>query len=194
VLVHVGNVVKAVDGNPLVVINRVTPVSVTFSVPEQRLGDVRAAHGQGQLAVQAIIPGDAGAPPQGTLTFLDNEVDRQTGTIRLKATFPNQDSRLWPGQFVTTRLTLGTRQGAIVVPAAAVQTGQKGSYVFVVKGDSTVEQRTVIADSVGEAESVVQKGLSSGEKVVTDGQLNLVEGAKVTIKDAGVEAPAGGRS
>ena len=177
-LVQVGNMVKSVDGATLVVINRVDPVYVTFSVPEQRLAEVRAAQGTGALAVEAVIPGDSGQAPVGKLSFVDNTVDRQTGTIRLKATFANADGRLWPGQFVTTRLILGVRAGVVVVPAAAVQTGQKGSYVFVVKPDQTVEQRPVVADTASETEAVVQQGVSAGETVVTDGQLRLVPGAR----------------
>jgi multidrug efflux system membrane fusion protein len=195
-LVQVGNMVKSVDGATLVVINRVDPVYVTFSVPEQRLAEVRAAQGTGALAVEAVIPGDSGQAPVGKLSFLDNTVDRQTGTIRLKATFANADGRLWPGQFVTTRLILGVRAGVVVVPAAAVQTGQKGSYVFVVKPDHTVEQRTVVADTANETEAVVQQGVSAGETVVTDGQLNLVPGAHVTVRDSGTgdkTEKAGGR-
>jgi len=183
VLVHEGNVVKAVDGNPLVVINRIDPIYVSFTVPEKRLGAIRAAQSRGALAVEALVGGDTAAPPLGHVTFIDNQVDAQSGTIRLKATFPNADGRLWPGEFVTARLTLGQRQGVVVVPTAAVQTGQQGGYAFVVKPDHTVEQRTISTEPASGAETVVTRGISAGETVVVDGQMGLVPGARVEIKN-----------
>ncbi len=183
VLVHEGNVVKAVDGSPLVVINRIDPIYVSFSVPEKRLGAIRAAQSRHVLGVEALVAGET-TVPGGTVTFVDNQVDGQSGTIRLKATFPNKAGRLWPGQFVTARLTLGQREGVVVVPSAAVQTGQQGSYAFVVKPDQTVEQRAVVAEPAGEEGTIVDRGLTAGETVVVDGQLGLVPGARVQSRSS----------
>jgi multidrug efflux system membrane fusion protein len=184
VLVHEGNVVKAVDGSPLVVINRVDPIYVSFSVPEKKLGAIRAAQSRQALGVEALVAGET-TVPGGTVTFLDNQVDAQSGTIRLKATFPNKEGRLWPGQFVTARLTLGRRDGVVVIPSAAVQTGQQGSYAFVVKPDETVEQRALVAEPAGEEGTIVSRGVAAGETVVVDGQLALVPGARVQARAAG---------
>jgi multidrug efflux system membrane fusion protein len=183
VLVHEGNVVKAVDGSPLVVINRVDPIYVSFAVPEKKLGAIRAAQSRQALGVEALV-GEV-TVPGGTVTFLDNQVDAQSGTIRLKATFPNKDGLLWPGQFVTARLTLGQRENVVVVPSGAVQTGQQGSYAFVVKPDQTVEQRPVVAEPAGDAGTVLSRGVAAGETVVVDGQLGLVPGARVQARAAG---------
>ncbi len=191
VLVHQGNLVKAIEGGPLVVINRVDPVYVSFAVPEQRLAEIKAARAAGRLVAEAQIPGDPQHPVRGELSFLDNAVDRGTGTIRLKATFPNRERRLWPGQFVTTRLTLATREGAIVIPSQAVQSGQSGTFVYVVRPDLTAEVRAVSVGAVGEGETTVEKGLQPEERVVIDGQLRLVPGAKVELKPApGPPSPA----
>jgi len=184
VLVHEGNVVKAVDGNPLVVINRIDPIYVSFTVPEKRLGAIRAAQSRGALGVEALVGGDTAAPPTGRVTFIDNQVDAQSGTIRLKATFHNADGRLWPGQFVTARLTLGQRENVVVVPTSAVQTGQQGGYAFVVKPDQTVEQRTIVTEPGSEQQTAVTRGISPGETVVVDGQMGLVNGTRVQVKKA----------
>ncbi len=181
-LVHQGNLVKAVDGQTLVVVNRVDPVYVSFAVPEKRLSEIERAMASGRLVVEALLPGDDAAPIPGRLTFLDNAVDRSTGTIRLKGTFPNPGRRLWPGQFVSARLTLAVRSGAVVVPSQALQTGQAGTFVFVVKPDLTAESRAVVVAQEADGEAVVEKGLAPGERVVTDGQLRLVPGAKVDLK------------
>jgi multidrug efflux system membrane fusion protein len=132
--------------------------------------------------VEAIIPSDEQDPAQGVLTFIDNAVDSATGTIRLKATFDNSDRRLWPGQFINVALTLSRQANAVLVPSRAVQTGQAGQYVFVVKPDRTAEYRPVVPGEVVEAQTVIQKGLAAGETVVTDGQLRLVPGVKVRIQ------------
>jgi multidrug efflux system membrane fusion protein len=195
-LVQRGNVVKAIDGGPLVVINRIDPVYVSFSVPERRLEEVRAAHSAGRLSVEAIVAGEEARPPSGQLTFLDNAVDRTTGTIRLKGTFPNRERRLWPGQFVDVRLSIGTRPDVVVVPSPAIQTGQSGQFVFVVGKDLTVEARPVVVGQEVDGSVIVEKGVAAGEQVVTDGQIRLVPGAKVELKPP-VAAPssvAGGRS
>jgi multidrug efflux system membrane fusion protein len=179
--VKVGNLVKADDTTPLVTINQIRPIFAAFSVPAQLLPQV-TKHNGNRIAVTATLPQNTGVPEEGALTFVDNAVDTATSTILLKATFANQDERLWPGQFVDIVVTLGEETGRIVAPAPAVQTSQQGQYVFVVKDDQTVELRPVKVDRMDEAEAVIEKGLTGGETVVTDGQLRLVPGAKVEIK------------
>ncbi len=183
-----GNLIKANADNAMVVINQVQPIYVNFSVPEQYLSDIKKYMGVGKLRVSAFMSkkddsnSDKG-PEEGVLSFVDNTVDTTTGTIKLKGTFENQKKRLWPGRFVDVILTLTTQPNAVVVPSSAVQTGQNGQYVFVVKKDNTVETRTVaVTRTVGDA-SVIEKGLNPGDTVVTDGQLRLVPGAKVEIKN-----------
>ncbi len=187
-----GNIVKANDIN-LVTINQVTPINVQFSIPEQQLAEVKQYMAARTLRIEAIPRADdptrtAGAviASAGELTFIDNNVDPQTGTIKLKGTFPNRDRTLWPGQFVDVVLTLSVEPQAIVVPSQAVQSGQKGSYVFVVAADNTADMRPVTVKRTLPNESVIASGLKPGERVVTDGQLRLVRGAKVEMK-----APAG---
>lgn len=181
-LTHEGNVVKANDvGNPMVTINRTRPIYVAFSVPEQYLEDIKRYRMAGALRVDAIAPGQAEGS-RGDLSFVNNAVDPTTGTIQLKATFPNADGVLWPGQFVNVALTLTTERGVVVVPSRAVQTGQAGTFVFVVKPDLTVESRPVTAGRTVGGETIVQKGVASGERVVTDGQLRLAPGVKVDVK------------
>jgi len=177
-----GNVVKANDV-PLVTINQIAPIYITFSVPEQELANIRKYKGTGELRVEAIIPQGMGKPPAGALTFIDNKVNASTGTILLKATFPNSDHSLWPGQFVDVILTLTTERNRIVVPSQAVQTGQQGPYVYVIKDDSTVDLRVVTPGRTYQNWIVIEKGVAAGEKVVTDGQLRLTPGAKVEIKN-----------
>ncbi|HWT81145.1 MAG TPA: efflux RND transporter periplasmic adaptor subunit, partial [Candidatus Methylomirabilis sp.] len=184
-LVHIGSAVKARDSNsPMVMINQVHPIYVSFSVPEQSLEDIRRYREMGSLRVDALIPGQENAPVRGELAFMNNTVDSSTGTIQLKATFPNSDNRLWPGQFLNVLLTLTTEPNAAVVPSQAIQTGQQGAYVFVVKPDLTVEARPIAVGRALDGETVVQKGLTAGERVVTEGQVRLVPGAKVQIKAA----------
>ncbi len=181
VLINKGNVVKANDV-AMATINKIAPIYVTFSVPEQNLSDIKRYMTEGSLKVEAIIPGDEKRPAQGVLTFVNNAVDTATGTIQLKGTFENRDKRLWPGQFVNVMVTLTTQRNAVVMPSAALQAGQQGQYVFIVKPDFTVESRpVVIARSFGDL-SVVAQGLTPGEKVVTDGQLNLIPGTRVELK------------
>lgn len=181
-IVDKGNVVKANPDNPIVVINRIQPIYVNFSVPERYLNEIRKYMSEGKLKVEAGIAKDDRGPEQGVLTFVDNAVDAATGTIRLRATFDNGGRRLWPGQFVDAVLTLTTQPDAMTVPSQAVQTGQAGEYVFVVKSDLTVESRPVVASGTFNGEAVIDKGLNPGETVVTDGQLRLVPGARVEIK------------
>ncbi len=188
IMVNKGNVVKANDV-AMVTINKVSPIYTTFSVPEQNLSDIKKYMAQGALKVEAIIPGDEKRPSQGVLTFINNAVDTATGTIQLKGTFENRDKRLWPGQFVNVVLTLTTQRNAVVMPSAALQTGQQGQYVFVVKPDFTVESRPVtVARTFGEL-TIVAQGVTAGEKVVTDGQLNLIPGSHVEVK--GQQTPNG---
>jgi multidrug efflux system membrane fusion protein len=183
-----GNLIKANADNAMVVINQVQPIYVNFSVPEQYLSDIKKYMGVGKLMVSAFISKKDNSrndevPEEGVLTFVDNTVDPTTGTIKLKGTFENPKKRLWPGQFVDIMVTLTTQPNAVVVPSSAVQTGQNGQYVFVVKKDNMVESRTVaVTRTVGD-ESVIGMGLNPGETVVTDGQLRLVPGAKVEIKN-----------
>ena len=181
-LSHQGDMIKANADNPMVVINQIQPIYVTFSIPEQHLREIKRYMAKGKLKGEAIIPGDENSPVQGIVTFVDNTVDTSTGTIKLKGTFENKEKRLWPGQFVNVVLTLTTQPDAIVVPSQAVQTGQQGLYVFVVKSDLTVESRPVVTGRNLDGEVVIEKGLAPGEQVVTDGQLRLVPGAKVEIK------------
>jgi multidrug efflux system membrane fusion protein len=180
-IVKQGNIIKADDVN-LVVINQITPIDVAFSLPEQFLLETKKYMASGKLQVEALVPMNEEKPAKGVITFIDNAVDSQTGTIRLKGTFANRDRKLWPGQFVNVVLTLTTEPNAIVVPSQAIQTGQKGQYVFVVKQDLTVESRPVVAGRTIDTETVIYKGLHVDEKVVTDGQLRLFPGAKVEIK------------
>jgi multidrug efflux system membrane fusion protein len=178
-LVQAGNVVKANEGD-LVVIAQVRPIYVSFAVPELQLAAVARYLSAGSLKVEAMMDGGQ-RRAVGSLTFLNNTVDPSTGTIQLKATFPNADNALWPGQFVDVALTLAT-ENAVVVPAQAVQAGQQGPFVFVVKPDLTVESRLVKPGRRLVGELVIEQGLSGGEQIVTDGQLRLVPGARVEIK------------
>ena len=180
-LVHPGNLVKDNDA-VLVVLNQIHPIYVTFSVPEQYLAEIKKYRAERSLQVEVSIPNQEQKPAEGPLTFIDNAVDNTTGTIKLKGTFENPDNRLWPGQFVNVALTLKTQPNAVVVPSQAVQTGQAGQYVFVVKQDMTAEYRPVVAGTSVAGETVIQKGLEAGETLVTDGQLRLVPGMKVAIK------------
>ncbi|MGA2740244.1 MAG: efflux RND transporter periplasmic adaptor subunit [Bryobacteraceae bacterium] len=176
-LVHPGNLIK-VNDVPLVVINQIAPIFVSFGVPEEQLGEVRQ-RAQASLAVQASTDAEPNRIARGVLKVIDNTVDTNTGAIRLKAVFDNADHMLWPGQFVNVLLTLGTQSNATVVPSEAVQDGQHGQFVFVVKSDQTVESRPVtVARTIGRR-SVVAKGVAPGETVVTDGQLRLFPGAKI---------------
>ncbi|HEY2293942.1 MAG TPA: efflux RND transporter periplasmic adaptor subunit, partial [Thermoanaerobaculia bacterium] len=142
-LVHQGNLVKANDAQPLVVINQIRPIYVSFSVPQAQLPEIERYRSAGRLTVEAVSAEGGGTPQEGALSFIDNQIDRATGTILLKATFPNESRTLWPGQFTKVRLTLARQADAVVVPTQAVQTGQQGQYVYVVRPDQTVEPRTV---------------------------------------------------
>ncbi len=217
--VHAGDLVRANDTTPLVVINQLSPVYVTFSVPGRYVTDIRHYQSQKPLSVTAIAPAgsrpvtpaaeDAGstprangagrgaasdptAPARGVVTFIDNTVDQTTGMIRLKGTFPNSDRELWPGAFVQVTLQLTTNPHALVVPATALQVSQDGQYVYVVKPDRTVEMRTVTVERQQGDQVVIAEGVSAGEVVVTDGQLRLTPGARVSERGEPGEGP--GRS
>jgi len=181
--VYPGNLVKENDVPVLVVINQIAPLYEDFSVPEQYLSVIKKYMAGGRLQIEATPYGDTAAEV-GYLTFVDNTVDNTTGTIKLKGTFANTDHRLWPGQFSTVSLRLSEEENATVVPTQAVQTGQSGDFVFVIKPDQTAESRPVkVARTLG-TESVIAKGIEPGETVVTDGQLRLIPGIKVQIKAA----------
>jgi multidrug efflux system membrane fusion protein len=183
ILAHEGNVVKA-NETMLAVVNQIRPIDVAFSVPEQDLGRIRARSSESKLAVQATIPGTKAATVDGGLTFIDNAVNMTTGTVLLKAEFPNADEALWPGQFVDVSLTLDVERGVVVVPGEAVQTGQEGAYVFAVKDDMTVDVRPVTVGRSTASSVIVTQGLAAGERVVTDGQIRLAAGSKIQIRDA----------
>ncbi len=187
-MLHRGTVVKANPDNPIITINQINPIYVTFSVPQQVLPEIKQHMAKGKLKVSAIIQGQEDRPEVGILTFVDNNVDLNTGTIKLKGTFANNERRLWPGQYVNVALTLTEQPNAIVVPTQAIQTGQQGSYVFVVKPDLTAESRPVKVERNIDNQAVIESGLSAGERVVTDGQIRLVPGAKVEIKNGGIQA------
>jgi len=181
-----GNVVKAVDTvptvMPMVTITQLRPIYVTFTVPERHLGNLRAALVSGRLPVVVTVPSSPLNPISGQLTFIDNQIDAATGTISLKATFANDDARLWPGQFVNVTVTLGVQANALAVPSTAVQVGQNGPYVFVIKLDSTVDLRLVRVDRSVTNKTVIAEGLAAGERVVVDGQLRLTNGTRVAVQ------------
>ncbi len=182
-LVREGSVIKANDV-ALVEIAQTMPLYVVFSVPQVHLPDIRRCMAAGSLQVE-VTPRDATAPISGgELAFMDNTVDVETGTIRLKATFPNQDEQLWPGQFVSVVLTLAREESGLAIPARAVQNGQAGTFVFVVRPDQTVELRPLTVGRTQGDEAVISAGLNAGEVVVTDGQVRLVPGAKVEVAGA----------
>lgn len=183
--VNEGNLIKANADTAMIVINQIQPIYVTFSLPEQRLGEVKKYLARGKIAVEASLSKEDRLPERGGLTFVDNNVDAATGTIKLKGTFPNMQKKLWPGQFVNLVLTLTSRPQALTVSTRTIQTGQNGRYVFVVKGDTTVELRAVeVGETVGDYTEIIA-GLKPAEKVVTDGQVRLTPGARVLLKNAG---------
>ena len=183
-LVYPGNLVEANKDPPLVTINETQPIHVGFSVPEHYLAEIKQRMAADRLMVSVTIPEDKGPPVSGRVTFIGNEVDASTGTILLKATFENTDDRLTPGQFVNVSMTLSAIESALVVPTRAIQVNQNGSFVFVVKEDKTVEMRPVDVGPQADDVTVLLKGVSVGETVVTDGQLRLSPGAKVVPKDS----------
>ncbi|HUH66390.1 MAG TPA: efflux RND transporter periplasmic adaptor subunit [Syntrophales bacterium] len=180
--IHQGNIVKANDIE-VVVINQIQPIYVTFTINEKDLPEVKKHQTSGGLKVEALIaPGER--PEVGSLTFIDNAVNKVTGTITLKGTFANREKRLWPGQFVSVILTVATQPNAVMVPSQAVQTGQYGQYVFIIKPDMTADMRPVTIGATVGGETAIVKGVQAGERVVTDGQLRIIPGSQVAIKEA----------
>ena len=187
--IQLGNLVKANDVNPLVVINQVHPIYVNFAVPEQRLAEVRQYMALNSLAVQALTPGsDQAAAPTGVLIFVDNAVDPSTGTIKLRARFANKENSLWPGQFVGVSVRLFEQPDAIVIPSTAVQTGPEGQYVYVVGKDMVADVRKIEVQRTEGDHTIVARGLAKGEQVVTRGQLRLGPKSRVQISKSPAEA------
>ena len=192
-----GNVVKA-NETALVTINKLSPIHASFTVPEKELPEIKRQMAAGRLEVNATVPDAAEISEKGTITFIDNTVDSTTGTIRLKGTFENKQKHLWPGQFVNLSVILSVTKNAVVVPSQAVQIGQKGQFVFVVKPDTSAEMRPVVTGHISNGITVIETGLQPGEQVVVDGQMRVVPGGKVDIKQPekpgianGVAPPAG---
>jgi multidrug efflux system membrane fusion protein len=181
-----GNLIKANADSSMVVINQIQPIYVSFSLPEKNLSGIKQYMAEGKINVEAFVSQENEKPENGILTFVDNAIDAATGTIKLKATFDNRDRVLWPGQFVAIKITLSTIHDAVVVPSQAVQTGQQGQFVFVVK-EGSAELRPVTAGIIYEDTVIIEKGLSPGEQVVTDGQMRLMPGAKVEVKNSQAE-------
>ncbi len=175
-----GNILKANDIE-VVTINQIQPINVTFAIPEKDLPRVKKYYAEKKLEVDALLPGEE-RPERGELTFVDNAVDKTTGTITLKGTFANKEKRLLPGQFINVVLMLTTDPNAILVPSQSVDQGQEGQYVYVIGPDSKAEIRTVTTGQVMNGETVILKGVKAGERVVTDGQVRLIPGAKASIK------------
>ena len=179
--VHQGNVVKANDIS-LVTINRIAPIKVLFAVPEKELSDIKQQLAGGRVAVEAEVTGTTSFTERGMIDFLDNTVEVSSGTIKLKGVFENAKKRLWPGQLVNISITMSVRKNAVIVPTQAIQTGQQGQYLLVIKQDSTAELRPVTVGPVQNGNTVIEKGLQTGEQVVIDGQVRVIPGSKVEIK------------
>ena len=194
VLLQAGNLVRANDATPLVVINQVRPIYVNFAVAEQNLPAIRKHATKSALRVEASPPGASASTASGRLVFVDNAVDANTGTVRMRARFENQDLALWPGQFVGVSLRLYEQKDAVVVPSPAIQTGPEGEYVYLVREDLTVEARKVSVERTEGDLAVVARGLAPGERVVTTGQLRLGPNTKVQIRGPGGERPPANRS
>ena len=184
----VGSSIRPNDTTALMTINQLQPIYVSFAVPQRHLGDLQDAMAVGELPVTATIPGREAEPQSGKVSFIENLVDPSTNTLSVKASFPNQQNRLWPGQYVTVVVTLWVDPAAIVVPGEAVQMGQEGSYVFVIRSDDTVEMRPVEVARTAGQEAVIADGLSVGERIVTEGQLRLEPGSKIEITQPEISA------
>jgi multidrug efflux system membrane fusion protein len=188
-LLREGNLIPANGPTPLVVINQLQPIAVSFSVPQQYLDDIQRFSARHVLDVRIRPANDSTATLTGQLTFVNNQVDTTTGTIQLKATFPNGDRKLWPGEFVAVSLVLDVEQDVLTIPAQAVMTGQAGTFVYVLKDDGTARTQSVTVGRAADDLVVIATGLAAGQRVVTDGQLRLVPGARVTVK-TGTSGPA----
>ena len=184
-LVDQGNIVHATDANGLVVVTQLKPITVVFTLPEQNVPAIQQAHAAGDIAVLAVDRDNRTLLGTGKLAVIDNQIDVTTATIRLKATFPNDDLRLWPGQFVNARLLLTTRKGGLVVPSSVVQRGPDGPYAFVIKDDQTVAVQPVKVAQMENGEALIDEGLQAGQAVVVDGQYRLQPGSKVKTAQAG---------
>jgi membrane fusion protein, multidrug efflux system len=193
-MINLGNLVKANDTPYLVQLNQVTPIYVAFSVPEANLDRVRHRFSSGQLKVLAYPKGQSDHPAEGRLTFIDNGVDTTTGMFKLKGTYQNKDRRLWPGEFVDVALELSTQKNALVVPTKAIQTGQQGEYVYVVRTDSTAESRPVKTAGAYQNLTLISDGLKTGEQVIVNGQLRVAPNAKVVIQGAAPGTQTGAAS
>jgi multidrug efflux system membrane fusion protein len=180
-LIDRGNIVHANDPGGLVVITQVQPIAVIFALPQDYLQDITAAMKKGPLKVLAFSRDNTTKISEGMLLLIDNQIDAATGTLRLKASFPNEDDALWPGQFVNARLELTVRHDAVAVPAQVIQRGPNTLYAYVVKSDQSVERRTIKVGPVRDGKAVIEAGLSPGERVVVDGQFKLRPGAKVAV-------------
>lgn len=191
-MVKRGNIVSA-NTTELVSINQIQPVNVLFSVPESQLGKIAGRFGKEKIPVYAAPQDDPGKEFAGLLTFFENTVDAGTGTIKLRATFPNGDRKLWPGQFVRVRLRLGMLEDAVVVPNQAVQTGQDGPFIYVVKENRTVEARPVTTTLRTGQDLVIGSGLEAGETIVTEGQLRLAPGLRIAVRDPNMKKKGGGK-
>jgi membrane fusion protein, multidrug efflux system len=189
--VHEGDLVRANDIGALVTINQLSPIYVTFGVPQQYLAPITRYRAERTLKVEVVPPGTDDKAEVGELTFIDNTVDPTTGTIKLKGSFPNETHRLWPGQFATTSVTLATPE-VLAIPSRAVQSSQTGQHVFVVTADKKAELRPVVVERTFENDAVITKGLTEGETVVIDGQLRVEPGKPVEIKQPGGAAATGG--
>jgi multidrug efflux system membrane fusion protein len=190
-LVDLGNIVHAADQTGIVVITQLHPISVVFTLPEQNLSAILNAGGvSGGLHVSALDRGNTTTLDEGTLAVVDNEIDQTTGTVKLKATFPNKDLKLWPGKFVNARLVLTTKKNAIVVPAAVVQRGPQGTYAYVIKPDKTVEMRPIKVAQTQANVALIDDGLKAGEQVVVDGQYKLQPGAHVELTTPQPQQPS----
>ncbi|MGE0392877.1 MAG: efflux RND transporter periplasmic adaptor subunit [Vicinamibacterales bacterium] len=190
-MVHPGSLVRANDTAPLVVINQVAPISVSFAVPERQLAELKRYMAKGSVRVHAEIPGETNTET-GRVAFVDNLIDRSTGTIRVKGTFDNGGRRLWPGQFVNVTVTLTTVPDAVTVPTVAVQTGPQGQFLYIVTKEQAAEMRPITIERTRGDETIIASGVVPGETVVTDGQLRLTPGSRVAIK--GPDAGQKGRS
>ena len=186
-----GNIVRAANALAIVVITQLKPISVMFNLPQQDLPQVNTAFGKGPLAVDALRSDNDAVIDRGSLKVVDNQVDQTTGTVKLKAEFPNTDLQLWPGQFVNIRLLIDTLKQVVVIPTGAVQRGPNGTFVYVVKDDDTVATRPIVVQKQDETQTVVKSGLDSNERVVTTGFVRLTDGSKVSIGSADT-APAQG--